>query len=390
MRLIAIAMLVALTASPLLAGRRVVEVADDAQLKAALADAKPGDTIRLTGTEYHRIYCKGLTGEKDNPITIESATSQPATFIGGDGSCVQFSKPSYLSICNIVIRGSQDNGLNIDDGGTITEPAHDIILANVKVLDTGPKGNHDGIKLSGVNIFVLAGCTVSGWGGSAIDMVGCHDGTILDSTFRGKEGFSQDSGLQMKGGSQRIRVVRCRFENAGERAVNIGGHTDLAVFRPPASQSDAYESKDIIIEGSQFIGSEAPLAFVGSAGALVQNNTFYRPGKWIMRILQESQPPRFVLCRDGRFEHNVVVFNKADMPAAVNIGEKTAPETFTFKHNVWFCMDDPAASKPDLPAKETDSLYGQDPKLKDPAKGDLTITNPDIRVKAGSSRCRDL
>jgi tetratricopeptide (TPR) repeat protein len=74
----------------------------------------------------------------------------------------------------------------------------------------------------------------------------------------------------------------------------------------------------------------------------------------------------------------VVVFNKADLNPAVNIGEKTAPETFVFAGNIWYCMDDPSASRPALPARETDGQYGRDPKLKDPAKGDLTITDVDI------------
>jgi hypothetical protein len=39
-----------------------------------------------------------------------------------------------------------------------------------------------------------------------------------------------------------IVIQRCRFENAGNRSVNIGGSTGLEFFRPKA---DGYEAKDI-------------------------------------------------------------------------------------------------------------------------------------------------
>ena len=378
-------LLVMLISSPLLADGRIVNVADDAELKAALADAKPGDTIRLTGKEYHRVYCVGPHGDPRHDVTIESATSQPATFLGAGGTGMQFCQPSYLIIRNIIIRGSTVNGLNIDDGGSITHPAYGIWLDNVQVLDTGPKGNFNGIKLSGVDTFNVIGCTVAGWGGSGIDMVGCHDGLILSCKFRGKaeEGFSEERGIQMKGGSRNLHVKDCSFENGGVRAINIGGVTGLDFFRPPASQADAYEAKDILVETSTFVGSESPIAFVGIDGATVRYNTFYRPGKWIMRILEESPPPRFVPCRNGEFYRNVIAFNKAALNPAVNVGEKTAPETFHFSNNAWYRMDDPAASKPQLPAVEKDGFYGKDPKFEDPANGDFHIHNWALYREAG-------
>ncbi|MFT5468643.1 MAG: hypothetical protein ACI8UO_003754 [Verrucomicrobiales bacterium] len=100
------------------------------------------------------------------------------------------------------------------------------------IEDIGPRGNHDALKLSGLSDFVVRNCTFAGWGGSAIDMVGCHNGLIDNCTFTGKDGFSQDNGVQMKGGSSKIRVTRSWFEHAGQRAINLGGSTGLPYFRP--------------------------------------------------------------------------------------------------------------------------------------------------------------
>ena len=73
--------------------------------------------------------------------------------------------------------------------------------------------------------------------------------------------------------------------------------------------------------------------------------------------------PGFVPCRGGRFEHNLVVFRRSEVQVAANVGPNTAPETFVFAANLWFCEDAPGASRPDLPAKEADGVYGVDPRL---------------------------
>ena len=110
------------------------------------------------------------------------------------------------------------------------------------VRDIGPTGNRDGIKLSGVDDFRVEGCTVERWGsgGSGIDMVGCHRGEIVGCTFRHGD-TTGDSGVQAKGGSRDVVIRRCRFEHAGQRAVNLGGSTGLAFFRP---KPEGYEARD--------------------------------------------------------------------------------------------------------------------------------------------------
>lgn len=84
---------------------------------------------------------------------------------------------------------------------------------------------------------------------------------------------------------------------------------------------------------------------MGVDGAVVRFNTIYHPAKWAMRILQETTEKGFAPCRNGRFEHTLVVFRKADVPVFVNVGPNTQPETFKFADNLWFCEDRPEASK---------------------------------------------
>jgi hypothetical protein len=261
------------------------------------------------------------------------------------------------------VRGQSGNGINIDDGGTYDTPSQHLVLESLHVSKIGPTGNNDGIKLSGVVDFVIRDCTIDGWAGQAIDMVGCHRGLVEGCRFLGREGFSQATGPQTKGGSSQIVIRRCLFIDAGQRAVNLGGSTGMAYFRPPGAR---YEARDITVEGCVFSGSQAPIAFVGVDGATVRYNTIYHPSRWVMRILQETNEPGFPPSRNGRFEHNLIVFRAAETAGIVNIGPNTDAGSFRFANNLWYCEDRPQASRPPLPSQETDSVYGIDPQLEDP------------------------
>lgn len=297
---------------------------------------------------------------------------------------MQLSGAAFVELHNLVFIGATGNGLNIDDGGSFDTPAHHIVLRGLTVKDVGPAGNHDGIKLSGLDDFRIENCRVENWGtgsGSAIDMVGCHRGVIENSVFRHRKAETEagtgGSGVQTKGGCRDIVVRGNRFENAGARAINIGGSTDLGVFRPPLRMQvnePRHEAKNIVVEGNTFIGSNAPVAFVGVDGARVRFNTIYRPQRWALRILQETREPGFVPSRRGEFSDNIVVFRSDEwVEGGVNIGPGTAPETFRFARNFWYCLDDPARSRPTLPTPETGGVYGRNPLLRDAPNGDLRL-----------------
>jgi len=359
--------------TPATAAERVVKVADDAALQAALRSAGPGTRIQIAAGRYRPgVYVANLKGTQQNPITIEGADENSPPLFEGDAEAWHLSKCAFVTLRNLAVRGQTSNGINIDDGGAFDTPAHHIVLEKIRISDVGPKGNHDAIKLSGVDDFVVRDCLFEGWGGQAPDMVGCHRGLIENCKFVAHANCSQDSGPQTKGGSSQIVIRRCLFLNAAQRGVNMGGSTGLAFFRPKGT---LYEAKDITVEGCTFVGCEAPVAYVGVDGAVVRYNTFYRPRKWVLRILQETTAPGFPPCRNGRFEHNLVVFRRADVGTVVNIGPHTQPETFTFADNCWYCEDQPQASTPQLPARETGGVYGVDPHLAAPEQHDFRPKN---------------
>lgn len=349
---------------------RIVEVDNDAQLRQALSNAQAGDTILLKPGIYRGGIHVGLAGEKDKPIVVASqAGDDPAVIEGNSG--LHLVGARYVTLRDLIVRKSTGNGINIDDAGKMDHSAVGVRVERCQILDTGPKGNLDALKLSGLKDFAISDCIITGWGGSAIDMVGCADGKIGGSTITGKPGFDQASGIQMKGGTRDIRVTQNTFNNAGARALNVGGSTGLAFFRPLDA---AYEAKDITVDHNLIEGSEAPVAFVGVDGAVFSNNILLRPEKWVMRILQESRDPRFAKCRNVRFEKNLIVYSQKQVRTIANIGPDTQANSFVFDRNWWFCHDGPTP-KPDLPSVEKNGVYGQDPQL---AKNNVP-QNPDAR-----------
>lgn len=349
------------------------------QLIELVNNATPGTTIKLAPGIYRGgMHFTGLQGEKDKPITITAADPDDPPIIQGGTNCIQISRSSHLVVERLVLTDATGNGLNIDDGGTIDKPTHHITLRKLVVSNIGPKGNKDGIKLSGITDFLIEDCALKDWGsgGSGIDMVGCHRGVIRGCFLeRTNEGAT---GIQCKGGTSNIRILRCRFENAGMRHINLGGSTGRPFFRPKLKDNNNAEARGLEVAGCTFIGPGVPVAFVGVDGANVHHNTIVHPSPWTLRILQETADDDFIACRDGVFTDNVVVFKQADLRRFVNVGPNTKPGTFTFTRNWWHCEDAPGKSRPSLPTMEKDGVYGKDPKLD--AAGQVTKQSPVLGV----------
>lgn len=333
----------------------VVSVRDAAGLRQALSQLAAGTTLRLAPGDY-----PGGQAVKDvENLTVEAADPErPPHFIGGSYAW-HFSGCNGLKLRHLRASGQSRNGVNLDDGGRADRPMKNVALSHVDIRDVGPKGNFDGIKCSGLEDLSIADCSVEGWGGQAIDLVGCHRVAVTNCKFTGKTGYSQSGGVQCKGGSEDVTIEGCRFVDAGQRPINAGGSTGLAYFRPAGAK---HEARRVVIRKNEISGSLCACAFTGVDGAEFTGNTILFPEKWIFRILQETTLEGFAPCRNVRIENNAIVFHRAQVAVEVNVGTNTAPETFRFAKNQWYAADRPASSRPNLPTPETDGIHGQDPR----------------------------
>ena len=346
------------------------------QLIEAIARATAGDTIRIAQGSYAGgITIASLRGTREKPITITAADPQQPPVFSGGANGFHLSGCQWAEISHLHFAGTEANGLNVDDGGPQNPRAEGIRLHHLKVSGKAPPGNRDGIKLSGLSRFSVAHCTVTRWGtgGSGIDMVGCHDGTVEACAFQHEDGpaSAAANGVQMKGGSSGITVRYCRFLSAGGRAINLGGSTGSEFFRPAKAP---HEASSITIEDCLIMNSDAAIAFVGSDQSSFRHNTIIHPKRWVLRILQENTAAEMTPCRRGTFTDNLIVFQSSRLRSAVNTGPGTAAESFTFARNAWCCEDAPQRSRQliQLPSPETDGRYGIIPTFTDSAESDFS------------------
>jgi hypothetical protein len=339
-----------------------------ANFEAAAAVAQPGDTILFhAGTHSGGQYVANLQGTANAWIYIGNAPGETAIIEGGNNA-IQLSDPAYLHISGLIFQQQTANGFNTDDGGSYGTPAHHIIFENCTFRDISASGNNDLLKLSGLDDFEIKDCTFlnGAAGGSGIDMVGCHRGTIEGNYF---ENLGSNC-IQAKGGTQYIRIQGNFFKNGGQRSLNLGGSTGLEFFRPLDAP---FEAADIQVYSNIISGSWAAVAFVGSVRVDVVNNTIYQPENWVIRILQETvDPDRFLECGDNSFRNNIVFIGNG-LSTETNIGPNTRPETFVFSNNLWFNADDLSWPGPSIPVAEADAIVGEDPMFSAAWNGDFLI-----------------
>jgi hypothetical protein len=355
-----------------------VVVRDTAQLRTALSQARPGTKILLIAGVYRgEILVANLQGTRERPIVVAARDPRHKPIIRGGNEGLKIEKPAHLELRDLIIEGTAGNALSIDDGGTYDTRARDVTVRGLEIRRVG----ENGIKMSGVDGFRIEGVTIEDWsetgpsarysGSCAIDLIGCHDGIIQSSTL-----INQDDrgsiGIQVKSGCRDIHITGSRFVHAGPRAVQIGGSTPKShIFRPAPR---GYEAKGIVVRENVFIGSEAAVTFASADEATVAFNTIFRPKGWVFRILQEGTASGFVPAAGGGvIRDNIVAFRSDEMASAVNVGRATAPETFGFSRNWWYCLDRPERSKPELPTMESEGTYGVDPRFVDPVKLDLRL-----------------
>jgi hypothetical protein len=360
----------------------------------ALSGVTPGTAVAVHPGDYlQRAYVEGVAGTEANPIWIGGVPGQAKPRFMGSSEGLHFSRVRYLVVHDLEVTQQSDNGINADDGGDYANEAATahVVFRNLHIHHIGSGGNQDCLKLSGVRDYHVHSSVFEygSAGGSGIDHVGCHRGIIEENVFL----QMGSNAVQSKGGSSDIEIRRNRVVNhsGGERAFNIGGSTGFEYFRPPLSTTVAnYEARDIRLIANWIEGYETPFAFVGSRDCVASNNTVILPGRWLMRILQETLTSGsyvFGACASNRVLNNLFYYARDTMASTlINVGSNTQAGSFEYSHNLWFNRSDPGHSTPSgMPVAETQGLFGQDPMFLDFAARDLRLSEGSPGVGSGRS-----
>ena len=338
-----------------------------ASIEAAAAAATPGTRIQLLpGTHEADQFVANLRGTEADPIWI---TGMPGAVVSGGAQGLQLQRAAYVVLEQFEVQNATANGVNIDDGGDFddTTASHHIVVSELTIHDIGSAGgNNDCLKVSGLNNLHVQYSTFRncGGGGSGIDHVGVHDSVILDNRFDGRMG----NAVQSKGGSTDHDIRGNRVRITGSRSFNIGGSTDLALFRPPLSTTAPNaEARRIRVYDNVIWNLDAqatPFAFVGCAECVVAHNAVRGSYRWHLRILQEtptdSAPYTFEPARAGLVANNIFEFSSTTLSTAVNVGGDTDASSFVFRNNLWFATSG-GSSTPSLPTPEMGGVVGQSP-----------------------------
>jgi hypothetical protein len=332
----------------------------------ALAAAAPGDNILLAPGTY--FAAAGRTGLQDVTITSQDPNN-PAILdatVGSGNRVLQLSSASNVVIEHLIFQNYTGNGINIDDadnwpaGKSTNITIRDVIVRNT----TAPTGNSDGIKLSGVDGFVLERVQVSNWGerGSAVDPTGSHNGRIENSRFSHPTLTGFGSGIRPKGGSSNIVILGNYLEfGGGGRAIQAGGATPDFVSRYLPGKS-GFEAEDVVAAGNIVTNAADAFVWVNIDGGEFRYNLIEVPTNTPSRATNE-QFGVDVDTQNGVFGNNIIEYD-SQMYAGWAGAPGVLPGTFTFFENQWHNRDtggpiDPLAELM-LPTPETGGIYGVD------------------------------
>ncbi|TDF48406.1 sheath polysaccharide-degrading enzyme [Streptomyces sp. WAC05374] len=256
-------------ASPVAVGATpaaVVDVATAAQLKSALADARPGDTIRLADGTYTGNFKATTPAASSARITLTGSSRAVLTAGGGYG--LHLDGASHWTVKGITVTGGQ-KGIMIDtatgvvidsvtvhgldmEGVHFRKSSTNGVIKNSRVHDTGNdgRGMGEGIYVGTANtvsdrsdhVQILNNVIGPDVGGESVDIKeGTTGARIIGNTFlgRGMTGVHHDdSWVDVKGNDVLVE------NNTGRDTLNNGFevHTQLSgwgcgtVFR--ANRSD--------------------------------------------------------------------------------------------------------------------------------------------------------
>jgi hypothetical protein len=359
----------AMIASPASAAQFLINPGDDWATKAS--KARPGDEIILLPGRHRGATFDRLAGTPEAPITIRGASVQKPAIIAAQLDGIRVKQGAHLIIKDLQITGGSASGIWISGAqpGSPPERSRNILINNVAISKIGPRGQRHGVFLSALNDVRILGLRVEGWGGSAIEITACNDVSITTSTFRGLEDHTQFCGVRARAGAERISITDCRFDNAGDFVICMGGKSSPDDFVPPvapeAPTASIPEVANMQVDRCKIIGGMCPLALIHAEHCALRASTIVRPHRCVIAVLNESPDVRVKPSARNTFGYNLTVWQSGDLTRLAEIADG-ANDAVALEDNLWWSNETPEdrAKLGPLPGKDPlRQVFDVDPKL---------------------------
>lgn len=338
--------------------------------------ATPGTRIRVASGTYGRSSFDDLIGEMDRPIAISGAPGAIIDAAGGN-EAFHLADPGFVVIEGFTIRAGTEHGILVtEDLDMDGIDSHHVTIRDVVI--TGSLG--DCIRVNHTSdYFIERG-----------DFTGCRSGLRVNGSQRGRLAASRihdtegttAQGVAVAGGSSDLLVHGNVFAAIPGRAIYAGGYTDYADFHPADAMFEAARIR-VVANVFDDVGTSvegAAMAFAGCVDCVFAHNTVVMAQPYVIRILQEhTDPGRLLPARNGVVANNIVVFDSTLVRRVVNVDSDVTSvedETFTFRDNLYFAVDDPMFDGPNFEGMippETGRIVNQDPRFVSSSTGDFHL-----------------
>ncbi|MCP3903295.1 MAG: right-handed parallel beta-helix repeat-containing protein [Planctomycetes bacterium] len=305
---------------------------------------KPGDEVILMPGRHQPVTLDAAHGSSERPIVIRGLDPKRPPVIVADRYGIRMRDPRHVRIENVIVSGATIHGISLE--GSATDPdANDlgsgpVNLTNVLIDDTGPKGLRHAINARLITKLRVETCRITGWAGSGLEIVGCEDVEVRGCRFVGKEEFEQVSGIRVRGGSDRVKIDRCRFTATGKEAVCIGGRSKLEEFRIPITDDtepgSLHEASRVWVTRCITEGGACAFSFVQCERSSVRQCTILGPKQAVVSLRHEQSDPRFGSATGCSFGSNLITWTADEMASLTHLGTGADRTALTLADNLWW------------------------------------------------------
>lgn len=337
---------------------------------AELADRlEPGDEVILMPGEHKPASMDDLRGERGNPITIRSVSPHHRATIKASRKGIRLRRPQHVVIRDLDITGATISGISISGphadiahkvqavrgNGAAREPeasldapwVANVTIQNVRIERTGPRGRRHAIRLAALEDVRVENCTIRGWGGSGINVIASRNVTIERCTFIGRVHYSQENAVEVRAGSEDVRIQYCTIADAGTTAVSLGGHSRVNEFRPPLPDANGaspagekrFEASRVTVRRNEIHGGESAFIVRNVSDSVIRNNVVNSPSAAIYALLDDLAHPTIDRTKDVRFVANLFLWKQGEMQLLAYAEEGADPEGLVLERNMWWSPD---------------------------------------------------